>query len=160
MRVLQVAAHDGDAATLAWLIARYEAAESEHERMNVLTAMGCFADSDVQGQALSWVLDTVPDRIRFLPIAMAAANPAMVGGIWSWYVDHRERLENGHPLLYERIIASVVPVGGMADPDAVRAFCKKLAARPQAPVAAIRLSLEKLEINLRLRAAAGKHPRP
>ena len=82
-----------------------------------------------------------------------AANPRAVPHLWQWYERFRPELERMHPLLYERIIAGVLPVGGIDRPAEVRAFLDRYAAEFPQAAAAIRLAREKLEINLKLHSA-------
>ena len=151
--VLQVGAHSGDGETLDALIRRLESALSEHERMNILMAMACFADPTLIERSLAYCLDHVPDRNKFIPVTATAANPFAVPRIWDWYVAHLDALEAFHPMLYERVIAAVVPVGGMRQPEAVREFFESYVAKHPQATDVVKLSLEKLEINLRMRNA-------
>ncbi|MBT8367671.1 MAG: hypothetical protein KJP23_23500, partial [Deltaproteobacteria bacterium] len=58
-----------------------------------------------------------------------------------------------HPMLYERVVAAIVPVAGMEDPLAVKAFFADYMQKSDKATDVIKLSLERLEINLRMRAA-------
>ena len=83
-----------------------------------------------------------------------AANPRAVPHLWQWYERFRPELGSAcNPLLYERIIAGVLPVGGIDRPAEVRAFLDRYAAEFPQAAAAIRLAREKLEINLKLHSA-------
>jgi tricorn protease interacting factor F2/3 len=149
--VLQVGAHVFGESAFDWLRQRFQDAESEHERMNILYAIGSFSRPDLIEKALRFVLDEVPDRNKFIPIAAAADNHHAVGLMWDWYVTHLAELERFHPLLYERVIAGIVPVAGLQDPSGVKRFFEDyLKQRPQVKDV-VRLSLERLEINLRMR---------
>ncbi len=153
------AVHQADAflnggAAFERLVARFQRASSEHERQVVLTAMGCFREPDVLAQARSFVLAEVPDRNRFIPLVAMGSNPDAVVDLWEWFAGAQDQLADFHPLLLERVIAAVIPVAGMRDPDAVEAFCSRyLEDHPQA-ADVVKLSLEKLAINLRFAAAA------
>ena len=83
-----------------------------------------------------------------------AGNPAATGWLWSWYREHEDRLRQGHPLLFERILAGIVPVCCLEDPDGAVAHLRKQAEAPGAPRDAIALSIEKLRVNHRMRVAA------
>jgi len=68
--------------------------------------------------------------------------------MWNWYLQHRQRLEQFHPLLYERVIAAVIPSAGVAAPSEIRSFFQDyIQQRPQVRDV-VGLALEKLEINL------------
>ncbi len=137
---------------------RYQSAGSEHERLVVLAAMGCFRDKNVLAQARSFVLAHVPDRNRFIPLTVMGRNPHAVEDLWEWFVGAQSQLADFHPLLLERVIASVIPVAGMRDPSAVQAFFEDyLKERPQA-TDVVKLSLEKLAINQRFAEAAEAIP--
>ena len=100
-----------------------------------------------------YVLDHVPDRNRFMPLVAMSANPFAMKELWAWFVDTQERFKDFHPLLFERVIAAIVPVAGLVDPPGVRGFMEhSMEASPQTRDV-VRLSLEKLEINRRFREA-------
>ena len=56
-------------------------------------------------------------------------------------------------MLYERVVASIIPTAGMEDPPAVKAFFEDYMQKSDKATDVIKLSLERLEINLRMRAA-------
>jgi tricorn protease interacting factor F2/3 len=149
--VMMTAALCGQENTLNWFIKRFELSESEHERLNVLIALGCFGNLDLIGRSLQYALENAPPRNLFVPIVSAAANPQADGYMWDWFVAHIEQLEKIHPLLFERVIAGIVPVCGLEKAQEVEAFLARfMEAKPQT-AEVIKLSLEKLEINLRMR---------
>ncbi len=149
--VLMAGALAGGADTLKWLIRRFESCSSEHERIQILTAMGCFQDSDLIRKALMYAVKEVPVRNRFVPIVSAAENPHASGAMWSWFVEHIDSLETFHPLLYERVIAGIVPVPGLSNPDDVKAFFIQYLEQNPHLDAVVRMSLERLQINHRMR---------
>jgi hypothetical protein len=51
-----------------------------------------------------------------------ASNPYAVNALWTWFVGTQERFKDFHPLLFERIIAAIVPVAGLVDPSGVRTY--------------------------------------
>jgi aminopeptidase N len=154
--VMHAGAREKGAAALAWFKDRFAESPSEHERMNILGAMTAFTKWELIQEALDFVLEKVPPRNQFIPIAAAAGNPVAMPRMWDWYQQHLERLETFHPLLYERVITSIVPLGGLDREESVRAFFGTyVQQRPQLKDA-VELSLENLEINSRLRAA-GSH---
>ena len=141
----------GGAETLKWLISRFESCGSEHERIQVLTALGCFQDLDLIFNAFEYALKEVPVRNRFIPMVSAAANPYAAGAMWPWFLEHIDSLETFHPLLYERVIAGIVPVSGLSNPDDVKAFFNRYLEKNPHLKAVVRMSLERLEINHRMR---------
>jgi tricorn protease interacting factor F2/3 len=151
--VLMTGALKGGGETLDWLIRRFESSGSEHERLQVLTALGCFRDLNLIHKALEYTLKHVPGRNQFIPMVSAAANPHATGAMWQWFVVHIDSLEALHPLLYERVIAGIVPVSGLANPEDVHTFFSRyLEQKPQFK-AVVRMSLERLDINLRMRSS-------
>jgi hypothetical protein len=66
-------------------------------------------------------------------------------------VDAQERFKDFHPLLFERVIAAIVPVAGLVDPPGVQTFMERYMETSPQTRDVIKLSLEKLEINRRFR---------
>jgi tricorn protease interacting factor F2/3 len=149
--VLMAGALSGGAEALDGLIRRFESSPSEHERIQVLTSLGCFQDPGLIHKALQYTLDKVPGRNRFVPITSAAANPHAAPNMWDWFVANVDSLEQLHPLLYERVIAGIVPKAGLINPDAVKTFFSRYIEQNPHIEAVARMSLERLEINLRMR---------
>jgi aminopeptidase N len=154
--VMQAGALTGGPEALAWLRQRFQDAQSEHERLNVLSALGCFRDWGLTETALQFALEAVPPRNKFVPITAAAANPWAIDYLWDWYVAHIDDFRQFHPLLYERVIGAIVPLAGVRQPERVRAFFDEhLNQHPQL-TDVVKLSLEKMEINLRMKNKTGK----
>ncbi|TFG41661.1 MAG: M1 family peptidase [Syntrophobacterales bacterium] len=154
--VMQAAAWCGTAHEFEWFDRRLTACASEHERMLILSAIGCFRSSTEIERALDYVLTTVPPRNKFIPIVAMSANPHAVPLLWDWYVNHLTELEQFHPMLYERVIASIVPVAGIDHAEDVRRFFADYILKNEKAADVIRLSLERLEINQRMRSR--NHP--
>jgi hypothetical protein len=55
-------------------------------------------------------------------------------------------------MLYERVVAAIIPAAGIEKADEVRAFFDDYMRKKDKARDVIKLSLEKLEINLRMRA--------
>ena len=149
--VLQVAALGGDQQTFAWLDQRFQSSQIEHERMNILVALGCFKQKDLLKRSLQYILDTVPARNKFVPVVAMASNPYAIPLLWDWYVSNLAQIEQFHPMLYERVVAAIVPVAGMDNPDSVKQFFEDYKQKTEKAEDVIKLSLERLEINLRMR---------
>ena len=151
--VLQVGAFRGGVKEFDWLLTRFRQSESEHERLNILTALGSFRERAQVEDVLQFALDEVPDRNKFIPIVAMAGNAYAVHLMWDWYQACREELEKFHPLLYERVIAAIFPQVGTQQADEAKRFADDyMQERPQVQDV-LKLSLEKLEINLRFRKA-------
>jgi tricorn protease interacting factor F2/3 len=151
--VLQAGALLHNTRALEWMTQRLDHTESEHERLTIMAAMGCFRDRATQAAAREYVLDHVPDRNRFIPLVAMAANPHAGEDLWIWFVNTQERFKDFHPLLFERVIAALVPVAGLVNPAAVRSFLEGYVEAAPQTQDVVKLSLEKLEINRRFREA-------
>ncbi len=151
--VMQLGAWQGDAAALSFLCSRFAQSPSEHERMNILAALGTFQKWDLCEEALNFSLQNVPPRNRFIPIVALAANAAARPHLWPWYQSQVQTLEKFHPLLYERVITAIIPYGGLDREAEVRGFAKDYMQTHEALGDAIRLALENLEINSGMRTA-------
>ena len=146
-------AFTGDETTFQWLRKRLAGTESEPERMVLLSALGHFRQWSVMTGVLEFVLQEVPDRNRFIPIAAAGTNPHAVPHLWDWFVAHEETLLQMHPLLYERVLTGLVPTGGLIDPAGVTSFFDGYLERHPRHKDVVTLSLEKLRVLERLQRA-------
>jgi len=149
--VMQAGALTGDGQVFDWFDRRLRTSQVEHERMNILGAMGCFRDADLIRQAQQYLLDSVPARNQFIPVVAMCSNPHALALMWDWYVANLEQIEQFHPLLYERVVAAIVPIAGLQRADEVKAFFDHYRAQKDKAKDVINLSLERLEINLRMR---------
>jgi tricorn protease interacting factor F2/3 len=153
--VMQAGARCGDERVFAWLDRRFQNSESEHERLTILAAMGCFRRPGEIGKVLDYTLTSVPLRNAFIPVVALAANPQAASVLWDWYVSRLTQLEQFHPMLYERVIAAVLPAAGLERPDDVLKFFADYQHRHGKARDVIRLSLERLEINRRMQQRNG-----
>jgi tricorn protease interacting factor F2/3 len=151
--VLQVGAYTGHNQAYDWFVQRLDQSWIEHERMNILTALGCFKNEALTKKAQQYVLDTVPARNKFIPVVAMCANPYAINLMWDWYVSHLEEIEQFHPMLYERVVAAIIPVAGIERAAEVNNFFDEYMQKKEKARDVIKLSLEKLEINLRMRTA-------
>jgi tricorn protease interacting factor F2/3 len=151
--VLQIAAYDGDAQTFTSLDARFVQSQIEHERMNILMALGCFKEKAPLENSLQYILDTVPARNQFIPVVAMASNPYAIPLLWDWYAANLKQIEQFHPMLYERVIAAIIPTAGLDRKQEVKGFFEDYMQNTDKATDVIKLSLERLEINLRMRNA-------
>ena len=149
--VMQIGALNGDDEAYGWLIKRLDSSESEHERMNILMALGSFSERGLIEKAQQYILDSVPDRNKFVPIVAMVSNPHAVPYMWDWYRLNVDMLEQFHPLHYERVIAAIIPVCGIGREEEVKTFFEGYMSQKEMAGDAIRMSLERLEINSRMR---------
>jgi tricorn protease interacting factor F2/3 len=152
--VMTAGAVSGGQGALEAMIARLEASGVEHERMTLVGALGAFSQWPLLEKALAYALEKIPDRIRFMTLAAAAANPAAVDRLWPWFEDNFERIGSMHPLLFERVVAAFVPGPGLQDPDRTRAYGNGLRQTHPQLKDVIALSLERLAVNDRFRRNA------
>jgi len=150
--VLQIAALIGDESTFSWLDQRFQLSQIEHERMNILVALGCFKDERLLQNSLQYILDAVPARNKFVPVVAMGSNPYALHLLWGWYVSNLAQIEQFHPMMYERVVAAIVPMAGMDHAKEVKGFFEDYMQKTDKARDVIKLSLEKLEINLRMRA--------
>ncbi|MCP4630159.1 MAG: M1 family metallopeptidase [bacterium] len=151
--VMRAGALSGDGLVFEWFARRLQTSHIEHERMNILAAIGCFKHADSIKKTQQYTLDSVPARNKFIPVVAMCSNPHAVELMWDWYVSNLEQIEEFHPMLYERVIAAIVPTAGIQRADEVNAFFDDYRTKKDKAKDVIALSLEKLEINLRMRKA-------
>jgi len=156
--VMQAGILQGKEKAFRFLCQRLEATDSEHERMNILMALGSQKEPNLIHETCAYTMQHVPDRNRFIPLVALCLNPHAIPLMWDWFLENVQTLETFHPLLYERVIAGVVPLPGMRDPGRVYDFFKAYMEKHPQTVDVVKLSLEKLEINLTMRTAAGRGP--
>jgi aminopeptidase N len=154
--VMQAGMLQGGEKAFRFLCQRLETTDSEHERMNILMALGSQKNPDLIRETCDYTLEHVPDRNRFIPLVSLCLNPHAIPLMWDWFLAHVQELESFHPLLYERVIAGIVPFAGMKSPEAVNDFFMAYMKKHPQTIDVVKLSLEKLEINLAMRTAAGR----
>ena len=156
--VMQAGILQGGEKAFRFLCRRLEKTDSEHERMNILMALGSQKDPGLILETCAYTLEHVPDRNRFIPLVALCLNPYAIPMMWGWFRERVQVLETFHPLLYERVIAGVIPLAGMQNPAEVREFFTAYMDKHPQTADVVKLSLEKLEINLAMRRAADSAP--
>ncbi len=149
--VMQVGAFSGNKEAFEWLNRRFQSSRVEHERMNILIALGCFKEKASNQKSQQYILNEVPARNKFIPVVAMAANPYAIPLLWDWYVSNLDQIEQFHPMLYERVVAAIVPMAGIENPQEVQEFFEDYMQKTAKAKDVIKLSLERLEINLRMR---------
>jgi hypothetical protein len=152
--IMQAGALSGNASTLDWFLQRLDKSVSEHDRTNVLSAIGCFRDDEIISKVKAYTLSSVPARNQAIPISSMAVNPAVMPGLWDWYKSEKDLITGFHPLIHERVFSSIVPISDNAEPEAVRTFLKQNRIKINPDV--VELTLERLLINQRLKNAFSK----
>jgi aminopeptidase N len=149
--VMQAGAFTGDGPVFDWFAQQFRNSEIEQERLNILTAFGCFKEDVLIRKVQQFVLDMVPARNKFIPLVAMASNPYTNHMLWDWYVSELKAIEQFHPMLYERVVAAIIPLAGIERADEVEAFFRSYMQKTDKAKDVIKLSLEKLQINLRMR---------
>jgi tricorn protease interacting factor F2/3 len=150
---MQVGALCGNDQVFEWFDRRFRDSQIEHERMNILAALGCFKDEALIRRCRQYTLDTVPARNKFIPVVAMSSNPYAIPQMWDWYVSDLEKFEQFHPLLYERVLSAIIPAAGIQRAEEVKAFFNDYMKKKEIAREVIKLSLERLEVNIRMRAA-------
>jgi aminopeptidase N len=150
---MQVGASCGSRETFEWFAGKIKSSESEHERMNMIVAMGCFKDNDVLERVKRYVLDDVPERNKAIPISVMSENLAAIPSLWDWYQANLPAIERFHPVLYERVLAALIPLSGLGREEEVGRFFQEYLKKQEKMKDVVSLSLEKLEIHSRMRRA-------
>ena len=151
--VMLISAMTGDPITLDWFTSKFLSSESEHERMNILTALGFFEDTSLIQPIRDFVLKKVPDRNRFVPITAMAANPAVSGLLWDWFVNDIKVFETFHPMLFERVITGIVPIGGIGREETVRSFFDEYLKKHKTSEDVALMAMELMEINAQMKSS-------
>ncbi len=149
--VMQTGAFNWSEDTIGWFDRRLMETQIEHERMNILNAMACFKDRSLIEMTLKYIMESVPPRNQFVPIIAMASNPYTVEYMWDWYISELTALEKFHPMLYDRIITGIVPICGIGKADEVNTFFNRYLAEKPKSEEVVKLALEKLNINLKMK---------
>ncbi len=153
--VMRIGAMKGDADILDWFIKRFEYSEVEHERVNILSALGHFGDSSLIGKIRRYILRKVPQRNQFVPVVSMCANIAVLDTVWDWFESELAAFEAFHSMLFERVVAALIPMAGLGKEGTVKAFFENEIIQKQKAEDVIRMALEQLAINVRLRQLFG-----
>ncbi|MGD9018342.1 MAG: M1 family aminopeptidase, partial [Desulfobacterales bacterium] len=151
--VLQAGALQGGSRAFGQLAGRLERSGSEHERLAILHAFGSLSDADGIRECFDYVVEKVPARNRFVPLVAMADNPFGAAILWEVFSESQDRLADFHPLLYERVLAGVITGCGVHKPHQVKPFFEAHLGATDKGGDVIRLSLERLDILLRLQGA-------
>ncbi|MFC2157973.1 M1 family metallopeptidase [Acidobacteriota bacterium] len=153
--VMQIGASLGATQSFEYLNKRFQTSGSEHDRMNILLSMGYFREEENIERVLGIILETVPPRNKFVPVMTLANNPVSWPLLWKWFQTHLRSIETFHPMIFERIVVSIIPSVGIENPVEVREFFQDYARKKDSLGGVIKMSLEKLEVNIRMRERNG-----
>jgi len=137
------------------LTKRFEATESEQERMTIATALGCVLKENMQG-ALDFALEKMPPALKFIPLYVMSGNPALAPHLWDMFKENQERLEKLHPMHFERVMIGIISVGGLSQEKRIKEFFMTYSPDSQKSYQkhlreSMDMALEMLEVNLKLR---------
>ncbi len=133
---------------------KLESAETpEPEKINLLQAIASFEDKELLLEALEYSVENVPDRNKIYPIIVAARNLAIADDIWDWFKKNVEKLEKLHPMHFESVVSSVVGLSGLNRVEEVKSYFAVYMQEKDLAKDTILMTLERLEINARLRRA-------
>ena len=125
----------------------------EPEKINLLQAIGSFEDKELLLTALEYTLEKVPDSNKSYSIMTAARNLAIADDIWDWFKQNVEKLEKLHSYHFERVIAGVVGLSGLNRVEEVKTYFNSYMEKKDLAKDTIKMTLERMEINARLRRA-------
>ena len=136
------------------LIGKLEDANTpEPEIINILRAIASFEDKDLLLQALDYTIEKVPSKNKVYPIGLASQNLVITDEIWDWFKKNIKEFEKLHPMHFESIISSIVSLSGLNRVEEVRSFLTNYMKGNELVKDTIKMTLERLEINARLRAS-------
>ncbi|MHA2238462.1 MAG: ERAP1-like C-terminal domain-containing protein, partial [Candidatus Hodarchaeales archaeon] len=134
------------------LISKLEGADTpEPEVINILRAIGSFEEKDLLLKALEYVIEKVPSKNKYLPIAIAARNLFIVDHLWDWFKENKDELEKLHSMHFETVISTVVSLAGLNNPEEVKTYFEDYMQKKDLAKDTIKMTLERLAINSRLR---------
>ncbi|MHA1972610.1 MAG: M1 family aminopeptidase [Candidatus Hodarchaeales archaeon] len=152
LRIIMRIAAAVNADSYSWFIDKIESPDAaETEKINSLVAIASITDKEVLRKVLNYTLEKVPYKNKIYPIMVIGRNLAIVDEIWSWYQENLSTLEKMHPMHYEQVIIGVVSLGGLGREDEVRDFFTTYMEEKPQTADTIKMTLERLEINSRLR---------
>ncbi|MFX0133639.1 MAG: M1 family metallopeptidase, partial [Candidatus Hodarchaeota archaeon] len=133
-----------------WLIQNFEKIDNEPERINFVTALGSVKE-DYMDKVLKFTIEKIPLRNKFYPIVLMTRNPNTSPLMWDWFVANVKDVEKFHPSHYERILDAIVSLGGVGKEEEVKKFFKSYDIKEETLRDVLKMSLEKLKINNKLR---------
>lgn len=152
--VLRIGARSGEFAHAEAMLARMEKCGSEHLRLAIAGALGWFAGQELLLKVLDLALKKVPPRLQHVIFASVAENPAARDGLMRWFIQNPERFAGLHPILFERILVSLVPFCGLDCHQETFAFLEEFLKRRPEMEDAVWMARQLLEVNLALKAMA------
>ncbi len=152
--IYQTGAFFGKTDDFEWMQYQIDKTQSEHQRLNILSALAYFQPKEILIQLQKYILETIPSRNKYLVVIKMTDNPCAIPLIWDWYIRNLNVFEQFHPVHHERVIEAIVPICGLEKTAEVKAFISSYEKQHPALADTLHLSLEKLNINLQFRSDA------
>jgi len=125
------------------------------EKLYVLEAFGCQRNKKDILKTLNMNLKQVPSQSRHYVFSSMAHNPEAIELIWPWFLKNFKKIETQSSMVYARTIASLIPMGGLENAlenaSEVKQFFKKYLNEKELAKDTIKMTLELLEINSKMR---------
>ena len=121
------------------------------EKLYVLEAFGCQRNKKDILKTLNMNLKQVPSQSRHYLFSSMARNPEALELIWPWFLKNFKKIEVQSSMVYARTIASLIPMGGLENASEVKQFFKKYLNEKELAKDTIKMTLELLEINSKMR---------
>ena len=84
---------------------------------------------------------------------VASRNLFIIDYLWDWFKQNRTELEKLHSTHFESVISNVVSLAGLQNPDEVRTYLEEYVKEKESVKDTVKMTLERLVINTRLRAS-------
>jgi hypothetical protein len=157
--VQRIAAYSDEQSVEA-LTTRFKASESEQERMILSVDLGCVQKENMQ-EIIDFALEEIPPRLRYIPIYMMSANPSLTPYLWEMFRDYQDKLEEFHPIHFERILIGVITAGGLTNAQEIKEFFSTYTPKPLKSYQkhlrdTLDMALEVLDVNLKLKKASSE----
>ena len=152
--VQRIAAYS-DSQSLEALIGRFEASDSEQERMILSVVLGCVQRENMD-KVVEFSLEEMPPRLQYIPLYMMSANPGLTPYLWEMFRKNQAKLEKFHPLYFERILIGVISIGGLIQESDIKGFFSTYAPESLKSYQkylrqTVDMALEMLDVNLKMR---------
>lgn len=121
------------------------------EKLYILEAFGCQQNKKDILKTLNMNLKQVPSQSRHYLFSSMARNPEALEFIWPWFLKNFKKIEEQSPMVFARTIASLIPRGGLENITEVKQFFKEYINEKELAKATIKMTLELLEINSKMR---------
>ncbi len=142
----------GDSSAFTWFKKKLESPDTtEQEKIDILRALGNFSDKATIFKALDYTIKNVPLGNQYIPLIFATRNLKSMQDMWQWYRDNLENLEKLHYMHHGYIINGVISFGAFERGAEVKTFFKDYMNRNELVKDTIKMALENLEVNIRMR---------